>query len=163
MADAPEDYVKQQLKNAHALEQMSLQMTQAAANAAEDPTLKQLFDHHHQETEEHERLIRQRLEAHGEDPSAVKDIGARVSAVAKGTAAMLPDDTPGRLVRDGYVQEQTEIASYELLRRVAERAGDQQTAEVASRILRDERHTAEELAGNFDRAAELSLKAAVAG
>jgi ferritin-like metal-binding protein YciE len=163
MADSPQDYVKKQLKNAHSLEQMSLQMTQAAAKAADDPALRQLFDHHHQETEEHERLIRERLEAHGESPSMIQDVGARVAAIAKGTSAMLPDDTPGRLVRDGYVQEQTEIASYELLRRVADRAGDTQTAQVASRILQDERHTADELAANFDHAAELSLRAAVAG
>ncbi len=44
-------------------------------------------------------------------------------------AASLPPDTPGRLVRDGYVQEHTEIASYELLERVAMQAGDSETVE----------------------------------
>jgi ferritin-like metal-binding protein YciE len=148
------------LKNAHALEQMSLQMTQAAAKAANDPQLRELFQHHHDETQDHERLIRQRIEAHGETPSAARDIAARVAAMGKGLAAMIPKDTPGRLARDGYVQEQTEIASYELLSRVAERAGDAETAEVARRILQNERETADKIAGTWDRAAELSLGAA---
>jgi hypothetical protein len=46
------------LKDAHALEQTSLQMTDAAAKAADDPQLRELFEHHHEETQEHERLVR---------------------------------------------------------------------------------------------------------
>ena len=137
-------------------------MTQAAAKAAKaakDPELKQLFEQHHRETEDHERLVRERLEAHGQRPSTVKDLGARVAALAKGLAAMVPPDTPGRLARDGYVQEHTEIASYELLSRVAERVGDAETVAVARRILQNERETADKIAGTWDRAAELSLAA----
>ena len=147
------------LKDAHALEQMSLQMTQAAAKAAQDPELRQLFEHHHEETQEHERLIRQRIEAHGASTSTLKDIGARIAALGKGLTATLPGDTPGRVVRDCYVQEHTEVAAYELLFRVAARAHDDATAEVARRILENERETAEKIAATWDRAAELSLRA----
>ena len=157
MAKTPQEQLRAYLKDAHALEQMSLQMTQAAAKASKDPELRQLFEHHHEETQEHERLIRQRIEAHGDSTSTIKDIGARVAAMAKGMAASLPPDTPGRLVRDGYVQEHTEIASYELLERVATQAGDRETADVARRIRENERETAEKLAGTWDRAAQLSL------
>jgi len=55
------------------------------------------------------------------------------------------------------VQEHTEIASYELLERVATQAGDSETADVARRIRDNERETAEKLAGMWDRAAQLSL------
>ncbi len=99
------------LKDAHALEQMSLTMTAASAKSTKDPILRGLFEHHHDETQEHERLIRERIEAYGEKTSTLKDVGARVAALAKGAAAMVPGDTPGRLARDGYVQEHTEIAS----------------------------------------------------
>lgn len=158
MGDQTTQRLLSYLKDAHALEQMSLQMTQTAAKAAkDDPQLRQLFEHHHQETQEHERLIRQRIEAHGESPSTIKDIGARLAAMVKGVEAILPKDTPGRLARDGYVQEQTEIAAYELLSRVAERAGDAETAEVSRRILQNERETADKIAGTWDHAAELSL------
>lgn len=159
MADQTQQRLLSYLKDAHALEQMSLQMTQTAAKAAkDDPQLRQLFEHHHQETQEHERLIRERIKAHGESPSTIKDIGARLSAMVKGVEAILPKDTPGRLARDGYVQEQTEIAAYELLSRVAERAGDAETAEVSRRILQNERETAEKIAGTWDHAAERSLQ-----
>jgi ferritin-like metal-binding protein YciE len=162
MADTVEEQLVAYLKDAHALEKMSLAMTDAAAKASRDDELRRLFEHHHEETEEHERLIRQRLEAHGEGPSALKDIGGRITAAIKGLESMLPDDSPGRIARDGFVQEETEIASYELLRRVAHLAGDEETADVATRILENERQTADRIAGTFDRAAQLSLQRAIA-
>ena len=148
------------LKDAHALEQMSLTMTAASSKSTRDPVLRGLFERHHRETEDHERLIRERIEAYGEKTSTLKDVGARVAALAKGATAIMPGDTPGRLARDGYVQEHTEIASYELLRRVAESAGDRETADVAQRILANERETAEKLAATWDHVAELALRAA---
>jgi ferritin-like metal-binding protein YciE len=160
MAESIHEQLLAYLKDAHGLEQTSLQMTKAAAKATDDPELRQLFQHHHEETREHERLIRERIEAHGESASTLKDLGGRFTAMAKGLAAMAPSDTPGRLVRDGYVQEHTEVAAYELLCRVAERAGDTETAEVGRRILHNERETAAKIAGTFDHAATLALREA---
>ncbi len=160
MTDKMREQLIAYLKDAHALEQMSLTMTATSAKSARGPVLRALFERHHEETEEHERLIRQRVEAYGEKTSTVKDIGARVAALAKGVATLVPGDTPGRLARNGYVQEHTEIASYELLRRVAERAGDRETADVAQRILGNERETADKLAATWDHVADLSLRAA---
>ena len=158
MADTVQEELISYLKDAHALEQMSLQMTQAAAKATDDPQLRQLFEHHHEETQDHERLIRERIEAHGERTSKVKDLGARVAAMGKGAGAMTGSGTAGRLARDGYVQEHTEIAAYELLSRVAERAGDTATVQVGRRILENERETAEKIAGTWDHVTELSLR-----
>jgi ferritin-like metal-binding protein YciE len=73
---------------------------------------------------------------------------------------MAPADTPGRLARDGYVQEHTEVAAYELLCRVAERAGDSETAQVGRRILENERQTADKIASTWDHAADLALREA---
>jgi len=160
MADSIQDQLISYLKDAHALEQMSLQMTEAAAKATDDPQLHQLFEHHHEETEEHERLIRERIEAHGESPSKVKELGGRVAAMGKGVGAMAPSDTPARLARDGYVQEHTEVAAYELLCRVADRAGDAETAAVGRRILENERQTADKIAATWDHATDLALREA---
>ena len=80
--------------------------------------------------------------------------------MAKGVEATGPSDSPGRLARDGYVQEQTEIAAYELLCRVAERAGDAQTAEVGRRILQNEHQTADKIAAAWDHATDLALREA---
>ncbi len=163
MAETIQEQLVTYLKDAHALEQMSLQMTEAAAKATDDPVLKELFEHHHEETEEHERLIRQRLEAYDESTSKLKDLGGRFAAMGKGVGAMGPSDTPGRLARDGYVQEHTEIAAYELLSRVADRAGDVDTAQAARRILENERETAEKIASNWDHATDLALREAGVG
>jgi ferritin-like metal-binding protein YciE len=160
MAEGIQEQLLSYLKDAHGLEQMSLQMTRAAAKATDDPQLRDLFEHHHQETQQHERLIRERIEAHGASTSRLKDLGGRFAAMGKGAAAMATSDTPGRLARDGYVQEHTEVVAYELLCRVAERAGDTQTAEVGRRILENERQTADKIAGTWDHVTDLSLREA---
>jgi len=49
------------------------------------------------------------------------------------------------------------VAAYEFLCRVAERAGDAETAEVGRRILENERETAEKIARTWDHAADLAL------
>ena len=50
-----------------------------------------------------------------------------------------------------------EIASYELLERVARRAGDEATVEVARRNRADEQAMAKKIANNWDRVVELAL------
>jgi ferritin-like metal-binding protein YciE len=51
-----------------------------------------------------------------------------------------------------------EIASYELLKRIAQRAGDEETARVCDDIIGQERAMAETIAANWDRFADLSLR-----
>jgi ferritin-like metal-binding protein YciE len=79
--------------------------------------------------------------------------------MAKGVEAAGPSDSPGRLARDGYVRGHTEIAAHELLCRVAERAGDTETA-VGRRILENERQTADKIAATWDHAPDLALRKA---
>jgi ferritin-like metal-binding protein YciE len=68
-------------------------------------------------------------------------------------------DTPGKLVAHAYSYEHMELAAYELLAIVAQRAGDSETAEVAGSIRDQEAAMAERLAVGFDRAVEASLRA----
>ncbi len=51
-----------------------------------------------------------------------------------------------------------EIASYELLARIADRAGDDETAAAAREIIGEEQAMAKKIEGNWDRFAELSLR-----
>jgi ferritin-like metal-binding protein YciE len=50
-----------------------------------------------------------------------------------------------------------EIASYELLERVAKRAGDSETAAVARQNRKEEREMARKISANWDKVVELTL------
>jgi ferritin-like metal-binding protein YciE len=72
--------------------------------------------------------------------------------------ARLQPDTPGKLVAHALSYEGLELASYELLARVAERAGEEQVVEAARRIRDQERSMMERLEGSFDRSVDASLR-----
>jgi ferritin-like metal-binding protein YciE len=110
------------------------------------------------ETQEHDRYVGERLEAYGESPSKLKDAASRAGAVGLGLGAQAAPDTPGRLAAVAYAFEHLEIASYEQLKRVAQRVGDEATVRVTERILADERLAAEKLANAWDLAVERSLE-----
>jgi ferritin-like metal-binding protein YciE len=146
------------LTDAHSIEEQALAQLRTAPDIAGDEQLAQIFHEHLLETEDHERLVRERLEAHGASPSRLKD--TVMAAGGKGFIlfARSQPDTPGKLVAHAYSYEALELAGYELLRRVAERAGDERTVEVASRIAGEERSMAERLEASFDRSVEASLR-----
>src|SRR3954468_985215 len=73
---------------------------------------------------------------------------------------MVRPEKAGRNARDAYATEHLEIASYELLARVADRAGDHETAAAAREIIADERSMAEFVEQNWDLFADASLREA---
>jgi ferritin-like metal-binding protein YciE len=129
-----------------------------APRLARDPVLARAFREHIGDTEDHERLVRSRLQAHGADPSKIKDLTARAGAMGMVLFTRAQPDTPGKLVAHAYSYEHMELAAYELLSIVAERAGDEETAAVAREIGEQEAAMAERLASGFDRAVEASLR-----
>jgi ferritin-like metal-binding protein YciE len=155
------DQLLESLKDAHAMEKQSLTTLKTAVKVAGDPQLESLYHGHVRETEEHLRLIEERLEERDASRSFVSDLAGRVSALALGTSVVAKPDTPSKLVAVAYGFEHFEIASYELLRRVAERAGDTKTVETVDTILVNERQAAEKLAASYDLALERSLHGAV--
>jgi ferritin-like metal-binding protein YciE len=156
MASELEKELVDALADAHAMEKQSLTTLQAAKQAAGDAQLEALYHGHIAETERHLELVEARLEAHDADRSLLKDLGGRISALALGTGVVAQKHTPAKLVAVAYGYENFEVASYELLRRIAERAGDHETIEMCDRILVNERQAVEKLGASFD----LALQAA---
>ena len=144
------------LKDAYAMEQQSRTTLQAAIHVAGDPDISQTYRGHLGETEEHISMVGGRLEAHGESPSKLKDAAATAGALGLGGALAASPDTPGKLAAVAYGYESFEVASYELLRRLAERAGDEETVAMADRILAQERSAVEKVSWSFDRVVELA-------
>ena len=149
------------LQDAHAMEQESLQLLQAAVRVAGDPQLESLYQGHVMETQRHLELLTERLGGHGTSRSLLKDLGGRLAAVGVGAGLVAQPDTPAKLLAVAYAFEHFEIASYELLRRVAQQAGDHDAVEMADKILVNERQAADKLAASYDLALERSLTGTV--
>ncbi len=145
------------IEDTHAMERSVLRMLDSMISTTDDPEIVEVLQNHKAETEQHERRLRERLEALGRDTSARKEAESIAGALAKGVADRLRGDKAGKNARDGYVTEHMEIASYELLERLANRASDPWTAEVARTNRADEEEMARKIAANWDKFVELTL------
>jgi ferritin-like metal-binding protein YciE len=146
------------IDEAHAMEQNVLRMVDAMINTTDDPGVLDALEHHKVQTQNHADRMAQRLEAHGEVPSTVRQLGGVLGALAKLPLDFVRGEKAGRNARDAYATEHLEIASYELLRRIAEKAGDEETAVAAREIIEEERAMAKVIEENWGTFAELSLK-----
>jgi ferritin-like metal-binding protein YciE len=147
------------LTDVHSIEVQALAQMKAAPDIAGDERLAAAFREHLVETEEQKRLVDAELERRGEDTSTLKDIAGRVGGWAMIAFAKLNPDTPGKLTAHAYSYEHMEIAAYELLGRVAHRAGEQEVIRLADTIGAQEQAMADRLEANFDVAVEASLRA----
>jgi ferritin-like metal-binding protein YciE len=152
------------IDEAYAMEQNVLRMLDSMIDTTDDPQMKADLEHHKQETEVQADRLKARLEAHDASPSIMREAGGMVAALMKEVVDLARGEKAGRNVRDGYATEHMEIASYQLLERVAQRAGDEETAAVARQNRSEEEAMAQKLEGCWDKAADLSLdEAGVAG
>jgi len=158
MPETIEEQLVGHLTDVPSIEEQALQQLRVAPRMARDPELARAFREHIAETEDQERLVRGRLEAHGADRSRVKDVVARAGGVGMVIFARSQPDTPGKLVAHAYSYEHMELAAYELLAVVADRAGDAETVEVARSIREQEETMGRRLAAGFDRAVDASLR-----
>jgi ferritin-like metal-binding protein YciE len=146
------------IDEAHAMEQNVLRMLEGMISTTDDPEILQELEHHKLETEGHALRMKQRLEAHGATPSTFRQLGGIVGALAKLPLDIVRSEKAGRNARDGYAAEHMEIAAYELLKRIAQKAGDEETASACDDIIVQEQTMAATIARNWDKFAELSLR-----
>jgi ferritin-like metal-binding protein YciE len=146
------------LTDVHSVEEQALAQLRLAPRIAADPELAAIYREHLRETEGQERLVRDRLSERGGAPSRVKDIAGRAGGWGMVLFARFNPDTPGKLQAHSFSYEHMELAAYELLRRAAERAGDERTAELARTIGDQERAMSERLEATWDRAVDASLR-----
>ncbi len=144
------------LTDVHAMEVQALAQMRAAPKLAGDPELAAAFETHREETELHELLVRERLEAHDAKPSRLEDLLGAISGKGFVLFAWLNPDTPGKLATHAFSYEHLELAAYDLLARVADRAGDPETAAVARRIRAEEEAMAARLGATWDRSVAAS-------
>jgi ferritin-like metal-binding protein YciE len=117
------------------------------------------MEDHLVETREHKELVEGRLRALDAGPNRLKDAAMRLGALNWGMFFGTHPDTPGKLAAFAYAFEHLEVAGYEQLRIVAEKAGDQDTVAAVTGILAQERTAAETLQRLFPEAAARSLEA----
>jgi ferritin-like metal-binding protein YciE len=156
--DTLDDQLNAYLADAHSIEEQALAQLRTAPDIAGSARLAAAFREHLIETEGHERLVRERLEARGGTPSRFKKLVMEVGGKGFVLFARSQPDTPGKLTAHAYSYEALEAGSYEMLARTADRVGDEATAAMARTILGEEHAMAERLAQRFDDAVDASLK-----
>ena len=145
------------IEDAHAMEQSVSRSLDSMISTTDDPEIRSMLEHHKEETMRHEQLLRERLDALGAGTSTRKEAQTVAGALLKGIGDVARTDKPGKNARDAYVTERMEIAAYQLLERLAVRAGDQETAEVARRNRADDEAMAQKIDSNWDKFLDLTL------
>jgi len=151
------DQLTKHIDEAIAMEQNVLRMLDSMIQTTDDDQIKGELREHKLETERHSERLRERLEARGSEPSLVREAGGVLGALMKSVVDVARSEKAARNARDGYATEHLEIASYQLLERIAMRAGDEETAQVARQNREEEEVMAKRLEAHWDRFAELSL------
>jgi ferritin-like metal-binding protein YciE len=157
MAELKEKLVEY-IGDAYGMEQSVLRMLDDMIATTKDPQLKRALERHRKETERQAERLAERLEEHGASPSMAKETGGMIGALMKSVVDVARSDKPGRNARDGFATEHMEIASYQMLERVAKKAGDQKTAKVARQNREEEEAMARSIGSKWNRIVELSLR-----
>jgi len=73
------DYVE----DAHAMERNVSTMLDSIISTTDDPEIKKMLEDHKRQTKEHERRLRERLDAMGAGTSTIKEVGGMGAALFK--------------------------------------------------------------------------------
>ena len=147
------------LKDAHALQQhVQAALSEVLTTCANEPDICRPLGRYAERTRAHSREIEARLRAYRSSPSILRDAGQLFAAVLDAGLGRSRRDPVGKHMRDAYVAVHLQIAAGEMLRRVAERAGDEETASVAAALCDDAYAMSRELSDRWDLAVDMSLR-----
>ena len=158
MTNSPlQEQLIDQIKDAHAMEtNVHAQLDKMIADTT-DPSVLSDLKHHLDETERHQKLLADRLTAYDTDAGLVKELSGLFGAFGKAVVDGAKGTTSGQMARDAYATEHFEIATYQLLERTAQFAGDNKTVDVAQKNRADEEAMAKKISSNWDSFAALEL------
>jgi ferritin-like metal-binding protein YciE len=155
---ALEEKLVEYIDDAYAMEHNVLRMLDGLIGTTKDPQMKRALERHKKETEKQAERLEECLAEHGASPSVVKEAGGIMAALMKSVLDVTRGDSPGRNARDGFATEHMEIASYQLLERVAKKAGDRKTAAVARQNREEEEAMARSIGSKWNKIVDLSLQ-----
>ena len=132
--DDLDEQLRKYLADAHAIEEQAIELLERGAEARRRDDAREALRGAPRRDPRARRAIEARLEPRRR-PSTLKDATLRLGALNWGAFFQAHPDTPGKLAAFAYAFEHLEIGGYEQLRRVAERAGDDETARGGDQIL----------------------------
>ncbi len=155
---AIEEKLVEYIDDAYAMEQNVLRMLDGMIGTTKDPQMKRALERHRKQTEKQAERLEECLAEHDATPSKTKEAGGVMAALMKSVVDMARGDKAGRNARDGFATEHMEIASYQMLERVAKKAGDKHTAAVARQNREEEEAMARSIDAKWNKIVDLSLK-----
>jgi ferritin-like metal-binding protein YciE len=142
------------LQDTYALEEQAIKQLERAVAIGKEHGLDEAYAEHLEQSYEHQRQLQERIESHDCDVSPVERLTMRSEALGLRQLADISPESPAKMAMHFYALANLEVAAYELLKRIAERAGDDETAEVAEKILKEEIEAVNKVEETFDRSAE---------
>jgi ferritin-like metal-binding protein YciE len=153
MGESAQEHLLTHLRDAHAVEVQAIRQLERVAQGP-DGEGEDLYREHLEQSRAHEQKVRELVEARGHEPSPIEDKTLRGGAVGLRQMADVALDTPVKRAMNLFALEHLEIATYGLLAEIARATDDEEVADEAERILREEQAAAEKIEGTFDRAVE---------
>jgi ferritin-like metal-binding protein YciE len=140
----------EELADAYSAEQQLIKALPKTAEAAESEELKEAFESHLQETEEHARRLEQVFELFGEKAKA-KKCKAMAGLIAE-VEDLISEDVEGAVKDAGIIAQAQKIEHYEIslygtLRTWAELLGNQEAASLLEETENEEKEADEKLNG----------------
>jgi ferritin-like metal-binding protein YciE len=155
---AIEEKLVEYIDDAYAMEQNVLRMLDGMIGTTKDPQMKRALERHRKQTEKQAERLEECLAEHDATPSKTKEAGGVMAALMKSVVDMARGDKAGRNARDGFATEHMEIASYQMLERVAKKAGDKHTAAVARQNREEEEAMARSIDAKWNKIVDESLR-----